>query len=181
MEPFLGEIKICAFPFAPPGWALCDGAILQISQNQALYSLLGNQFGQSGTTGFCLPDLRGRTAVHQNAMYKMGVMGGSEKVALTNSTIPAHTHQFAVSKSPATAVSADSNQNSFLAASNLYNANDSAITGPGKNLYAAAVNLIPLQDSVCGVTGNGAPHENMQPSLVINYIISLNGLYPSRN
>ncbi|MBR7780107.1 phage tail protein [Undibacterium rugosum] len=181
MEPFLGEIKICAFAFAPRGWAICDGSVLQINQNQALYSLLGIQFGSSGTTGFCLPDLRGRTAVNQNANYHMGVKAGTETVALTSATIPQHIHQFIVSTSPATQVNVGIDHENLLASSNLHSPTDPTIMGAGKNLYATATNLTPLQSAVCGTTGGGAAHQNMQPSLVINYIIALSGLYPTRS
>jgi len=181
MEPFLGEIKICAFPFPPRGWAFCDGSVMQINQNQALYSLLGVQFGSSGTTGFCLPDLRGRTAVDQNQTHLMGAKAGSETVALTAATTPSHSHQFNVSTAPATQINVGIDQENILATSNLYSASNPAVSGPGKNLYATATNLTPLQDNFCGTAGAGTPHQNMQPSLVINYIIALSGLYPTRN
>ncbi|PRC95005.1 phage tail protein [Solimicrobium silvestre] len=181
MEPFIGEIKICAFQFAPRGWAFCDGSMLAINQNQALYSLLGAQFGSSTSSSFALPDLRGRVAVHQSPSYPMGAMAGEETVTLTNDTIPTHSHQFVVSTTPANQLNVGIDQENILATSNLYSPTNPAIQGPGKNLYTAASNLTPLQASICSNTGSGAAHENMQPSLVINYIIALSGIYPTRD
>lgn len=182
MDEYLGEIRLCAFDYAPAGWALCNGALLPIAQNQALFSLLGTQYGGNGTTNFALPDLRGRTPLHRSpAGIAQGQVGGVESVTLTAAQLPAHTHPFNVSTSPATALNVGLDQDRLLAASNLYNANDPSVSGPGAPLYGTADSLTPLLDEACGGTGGGAPHDNMQPSLVLNYIISLTGIYPSRD
>ena len=102
MDPFLGEIRICAFPFAPTGWAFCNGALLPLAQNQALFALLGVQYGGDGSKNFGLPDLRGRTAVHRdNNLFIQGKTGGAETVQLNATTLPQHSHSFIVSSSPA--------------------------------------------------------------------------------
>lgn len=181
MDQYLGEIRLCAFAFAPKGWALCDGALLPIAQNQALFSLLGTQYGGNGTTNFALPDLRGRTPLHRDPDgIAQGQMAGVEAVTLTTAQVPAHTHPFNVSSSPATALNVGISQDRMLAASNLYNPNDPSISGPGELLYGTPDSLTPWLDEACGSTGGGQPHDNMQPSLVLNYIISLAGIYPSR-
>ncbi|MBI3286278.1 MAG: phage tail protein [Burkholderiales bacterium] len=182
MEPFLGEIKICAFQFAPGGWAFCDGALLQINQNQALYALLGVQYGGDGIKNFGLPDLRGRTPVHRELpSYPMGAKAGAEGVALTASTLPAHSHTVVVSTSRAKFINVGPGADRLLATSYLYNATNPSIEGPGKNLYAAASNLTPLDTTTCSATGAGAAHDNMQASLVVNYIIAVRGIFPPRD
>lgn len=182
MDQYLGEIRLCAFDYAPGGWALCDGTLLSIAQNQALFSLLGTQYGGDGVSTFALPDLRGRTPLHRNlAGIVQGLVGGLETVKLTSQQLPAHSHPCNVSSSPATALNVGVSQDRVLAASNLYNANDPSISGPGAALYGTADSPTPLLDEACGSSGDGQPHDNMQPSLVLNYIISITGIYPSRN
>ncbi|WP_115688702.1 phage tail protein [Cupriavidus taiwanensis] len=181
MDQYLGEIRLCAFDFAPKGWALCNGAQLSIAQNQALFSLLGTQYGGNGTTNFALPDLRGRTPLHRDSGgIAQGQMAGVETVTLTTAQVPAHSHPFNVSSSPATALNVGVSQDRVLAASNLYNASDPSVSGPGQPLYGTPDSLAPLLDEACGSSGGGQPHDNMQPSLVLNYIISLAGIYPGR-
>jgi len=186
MEPFIGEIKICAFNFAPAGWALCDGSTLQVQQNQALFSLLYTQYGGNGTTTFALPDLRGRTAVHRSGAtgFVQGNKGGVEDVQLTAATMPLHTHTLQVSTAPATAFNVGSTSSNLLAQSALHNASNPSITGPGNDLYVSATpatNLTPLEASACSSVGTGVAHDNMQPSLVLNYMICTSGIYPSRS
>lgn len=182
MEPFLGEIKICAFQFAPSGWAFCDGALLQISQNPALFALLGVQYGGNGSSTFGLPDLRGRTPLHRDLpSYPMGATAGAESVALTADTLPAHSHAVVVSTSRGKFINVGPNADRLLATSYLYNASNPSIEGNGKNLYAAANNLTPLDTTTCGTSGAGLAHDNMQASLVVNYIIALRGIFPPRN
>ena len=188
MDPFLGEIKICAFPFAPAGWALCDGSLLQIQQNQALYTLLGIRYGGDGKTNFALPDLRSRTAIHRSKVlltdFNQGNSGGAETVQLTAATIPVHSHTIQASLAHASAATVGINSDSLLAQSFLHSASSAAITGPGDNLYAPALpssSLTPMQESVCSTVGSGTAHNNMQPSLVLNYMICTSGLYPPRD
>lgn len=182
MDPYLGEIRLCSFPFPPRGWAFCNGAILAISQNQALFALLGVQYGGDGRTTFALPDLRGRTPVHYSQTYVQGSKGGVESVTLTVEQMPAHTHTFNVSTTPATTQSAGADQNMLLAASTVYDAANPGSASPGQPLYAntAANTIVALHEQACGKSGGSQPHENMQSSLVMNYIIALNGIYPSR-
>ncbi|WP_354687678.1 tail fiber protein [Cupriavidus necator] len=182
MDQYLGEIRLCAFAYAPKEWALCDGRLLPIAQNQALFSLLGTQYGGNGTTTFALPDLRGRTPLHRDPNdIVQGQSAGVESVTLTATQLPMHSHLFNVSSSPATALNVGVSQDRVLATSNLYNASNPSISGPGELLYGTPDSLTPLLDEACGNTGGGQPHDNMQPSLVLNYIISLVGIYPSRD
>ncbi|MGN8088858.1 phage tail protein [Ralstonia sp. 22086] len=181
MDQYLGEIRLCAFPFPPKGWAMCNGALLPIQQNSALFSLLGIQYGGNGTTNFALPDLRGRTPLHRdNQTYLQGEVGGVETVTLTSQQLPMHIHSFVASTAPATASNAGTAQDHLLATSNLYNATNPSISGPGTLLYSAPGTLTAMSAEACGSAGSTQPHENMQPSLVLNYIISLTGIYPSR-
>lgn len=183
MDPYLGEIKLCAFPFAPRGWAFCNGALLPVNQNQALFSLLGVQYGGDGRLTFALPDLRGRAPVHYSATLDQGSKNGVESVTLTVDQMPVHTHMFHVSTSPAKASGAGLDKNMVLAASNLYDATNPSVTGPGQPLYANAPqgSAFALHAMECGNAGGGLPHENMQSSLVMNYIIAVNGIYPTRD
>jgi microcystin-dependent protein len=170
MEPFVGEIKICAFSFAPRGWAKCDGSTMQINQNAALYSLLGTTYGGDGKTTFCLPDLRGRAPLHRNpvvANFQQGKSLGAETVTLTAANLPQHTHAFSVSSASGTKQSGGT-------------ANANVLAATGANLYGAASTLTALGGAACGPGGASAPHANMQPSLVLNFIIATSGLYPPR-
>jgi microcystin-dependent protein len=172
-DPFIAEIRMCAFDFAPRFWAACDGQLLPISQNQALFSLLGTTFGGNGTTTFALPDMRGRTPVHwgQGAGLggvTLGEAAGTEAVTLTAAHLPSHSHgvrassDLAAATSPAAAVMG-------------------AKPRGGIDAYAAPGNLTPLAPGAVGNAGGGQPHENMQPSLAVNFVIALSGIFPSRN
>ncbi len=171
MEPFIGEIKICPFNFAPKGWLLCNGALLQISANQALYALLGVTYGGDGKTTFALPDLRGRTPVHRNNSeptqppLALGKLAGSETVQLKATDMALHTHAFKVSSVPGKRLNAGIANSSVLAAANLY--------GPANP-------LLQMSATTCSTVG-GTPHNNMQPSLVLNFIIATVGLWPARD
>ncbi|RKP47417.1 phage tail protein [Trinickia fusca] len=178
MEPFVGEIKLCAFAFPPRGWALCNGALVRINQNRMLYALLGTQYGGDGIVTFALPDLRGRVAVHRDVDHPQGTAGGLERVTLSDGQVPAHNHPFNVSSTPGTAINIDTTQDHLLAASQVYDASTPSSSKPGKPIYAAATNLIELGRIMCDPVGAGAAHENMQPSLVLNYVIALDGIYP---
>jgi microcystin-dependent protein len=167
-EPFLGEIKMVGFNFAPRGWAFCDGQILPINQNQSLYSLLGTTYGGDGRTSFALPDLRSRTPVHVGSGFNLGQKGGTETVTLTAAEIAAHNHAFKVTTSTAT--------------SNFPNATTSFATAVGSPLYhaAEAATATALNAGMMTNTG-GQPHDNMQPTLVLSFCIALQGLFPSRS
>ena len=168
-EPFLAEVRIVGFNFAPRGWAFCDGQILPINQNQSLYSLLGTTYGGDGRTSFALPDLRGRTPVHVDSTHPQGQKGGVEEVSLTVAEMPNHTHEpRATGQTPA--VSTQSN-------------NLLAPTASGRGAitpYGPPNNLTPLAPGAISTVG-GQAHTNMQPSLALNFCIALQGLFPPRN
>ncbi len=163
-EPFLAEVRMVGFNFAPRGWAFCDGQILPINQNGSLYSLLGTTFGGDGRTSFALPDLRGRTPMHFDGNYRMGSRGGYETHTLTVNEIPGHDHALKATSGNATApVPAGS----MLAAY--------------ANGYRDGTNLTELHGDTVANEGGGQGHENMQPYLAVNFCIALQGLFPSRN
>ena len=166
-DPFLGEIRLLGFSFAPKGWALCNGQILNVNQNQALYSLLGNQFGGTAPTTFALPDLRGRVPVHTSAGVPQGSVGGSESVALTLNNMPAHTHTLM-------ATSQAGDRNGVAVTRNLAQVTSgSAYAEPGGTQTT-------LNSQAVAPTGGSSAHSNMQPYQVVNFAIALSGLYPSR-
>jgi microcystin-dependent protein len=174
-DPFLGEVRMFGFNFAPRGWAFCNGALLSIPQNAALYSLLGTQFGGNGSTTFALPDLRSRVPVHCQSGQASGVQGGVETVTLTQATLPGHTHQFVATSENGTLAGVAVN-NVFFAKTG-----PSTAGGPSQNLYAPASNLIGLNPNVLTQAGGAASHDNMQPYLVVNFCIALLGVYPTRD
>lgn len=161
-EPFLAEIRIVAFNFAPAGWAFCDGQILPINQNQSLYSLLGTTFGGDGETSFALPDMRGRSPVHRGSEINHGQRGGEETHTLSGSEMPSHDHQTRASNAPAS----DRNPLGRVLARSL-------------NLYRQPTDLVDSRAGTVLAVGAGQAHENMQPYLALNYIIALQGLFPS--
>ena len=165
--------------FAPRGWALCNGQILSIAQNTALFSLLGTTFGGNGQTTFALPDLRGRTPVHTGqgpglSSYSLGQVGGTESVTLLTNNLPAHTHSLNVNNAAANANTASSN---YLATSNGSFAGDPITV----NTFSNAAPNAAMGAQAIGATGNNVPINNIQPYLAVNYIIALEGIYPSRN
>ncbi|MCU0285663.1 MAG: tail fiber protein [Acidobacteria bacterium] len=166
-EPFLSELRMFGFNFAPKGWAPCDGQVMAINQNQALYSLLGIMFGGNGTTTFNLPDLRGRTPMHFSASYGEGQPGGQENVTLTTQQIPAHTHTL---ESLAGLASVNTPGNMVLAQ-----------LPADKTNYTPAANLTAMNAGSITPTGTSQGHPNVQPSLVINFCIALQGIYPTRD
>jgi len=171
VEPFIGEIRWVGFNFAPTGWATCDGQILAISQNTALFSLLGTTYGGDGKTTFALPDLRGRVPLHSGqgpglSQRTIGEKGGAETVTLTTSQLPAHTHQAVGTSNVATAVSPAAGVWATKTRTPLYGA-----AGSNANMAAGAI----------GPTGGNQPHENMPPFLGLTCIIALQGIFPSRN
>jgi len=167
---FLGEIKLLPYDWPPKGWALCAGQLLPIASNQALFSLLGTTYGGNGTTNFALPDLRGRVPAHPSGATPSGTVAGAESVTLTSLNLPAHNHLVSASTTPANNTAFDGN---YIA---------SGATGTtAVSVYGDAVNLQPLNQGTVSLVGGGQPHENCQPSLVLNYCIALTGTFPSRN
>lgn len=171
-EPFLGQISIFGFNFAPYGWAECDGQILPINQNQSLYSLLGTTYGGDGRTNFGLPDLRGRMTIHvESGTHQLGEKGGAETVALTDTTMPTHHHAAGDGSGPRAtndAVSGDDPTNNVLGQA-------------GGNVYGDYTTGIAMNSGSLSTTGGGQGHENMSPFQVLNYCIALRGIFPSRN
>ncbi|MFC1933411.1 phage tail protein [Chloroflexota bacterium] len=171
-EPFLAEIKIVAFNFPPRGWAACDGQILPINQNQSLYSLLGTTYGGDGRTTFGLPDLRGRTPIHvgssDGVSHPLGQKGGEEGHPLSVAEMAAHNHGGRGVNT--TGDDTDPTDRSpAKAEGNTYRPDDA----PGTTIVEMAATTTN--------TGGGQSHENMQPYLVLNYVIALTGVFPSRN
>jgi len=167
MDPFIGEVKLLPWNWAPKGWALCNGALLPIAQNSALFSLLGTQYGGNGTTTFALPDLRGRAPVSFGGGFAQGESTGTEKVTLTQTTMPGHNHNFAATSALATSNSGNG----------LIFAND-----PSDPIhFLGSGTPFPIDPSSIGIAGSGQPHQNMQPFLVMSYCIALFGVFPSRN
>jgi microcystin-dependent protein len=161
--PYVGEIRLVAFNFAPENWALCNGATLSISQNEVLFALLGTTFGGDGVNTFRVPDLQGRIALHQGSTFVMGQSGGAESVTLTTAQLPSHTHTIGAQVAAGTAQSP---------AGGVFAASSAPQYGTG----AGSVSGQALQSA-----GSGQPHENRMPYLTCNYIISLFGIFPSRS
>lgn len=172
MEPYLGEIKLFPLTYAPQGWAICDGTLLPISSNQALFSLLRTYYGGDGKTNFALPDLRGRVPVGTgNTMPNPGFKGGEETVTLTEQQVPQHTHPVNVYPNAANKPAGLGNH---IAA-----AVTNATPAQNINLYAPlGTNTIALAPATVDTQGAGAGHDNMQPWLALNYCIAISGLYP---
>jgi len=169
--PFLSEIKMVGFNFAPRGWAECDGTLLQISTNQSLYSLLGATFGGDSRTTFALPDMRGRVPMHMGEGYDLGLKSGTERVTIDASTSPAHTHPLYASNQEADIWS------TYQPSQPLRTLGVSSV-----NIYADAGNQTELHpQSVTASGGGGQAHDNMQPYLAIKFIMAVQGLFPSRN
>ena len=164
-EPFLGEIRIVGFDFAPRGWALCDGQILPINQNQSLYSILGTTYGGDGRTTFALPDLRGRSPMHTGTGHPLGQRAGEETHTLTENEMPAHTHAARASGAEGTQIVPT----------------DNVLARSVNQVYHEPTNLTALQAGTVSNVGGSQAHDNMQPFLTLNFIIALQGLFPSRN
>jgi microcystin-dependent protein len=165
-EPFLAEIKMISWSYAPRGWAFCDGQMMPINQNQALFSLLGTTFGGNGQTTFALPDLRGCVMGHFGDGFTLGQKGGEMVHTLKVQEMPAHIH-FAegTSASGTTPVPAGT----------------MVFANPGLNAYAGPVPPQPIVPTTVGNVGGGQPHENMSPYLVLAFVIALQGIFPSPN
>lgn len=167
-EPFIGQLTCVGFNYAPKGWAFCAGQIMSIAQNTALFSLLGTMYGGNGQTTFALPDLRGRGANSFGqgpglANYTQGEMSGSETVTLVTTQLPAHNHPVHCHAGDAGSVSPTGNY-----------------PAGGTGAYNGTADAIMAQGMIAA-TGNSQPHNNMQPYLVLNWIIALQGIFPSRN
>jgi microcystin-dependent protein len=165
-EPFLGEIRCFSFAFPPKGWALCDGQLLPINQNAALFSLLGTQYGGNGTTTFALPNLEGRSPVHAGGSegYAVGQQIGVETVGLSLAQVPAHSHPAYASSSAASASSPSGN---------LWAAN-------GHTAWSEVAPDAQLGPGAIAVAGSSQAHDNRSPFLVLNYCVALQGIFPSR-
>lgn len=165
-EPFIAEVRIFSFNFPPKGWAFCNGQLLPINQNQALFSLLGTTFGGNGIANFALPDMRGRTPNHMGAgKFALGQRGGSDAVTLTISQMPAHNHFVNA---------VDSVQNSITPTTGEVYANS------GTSEFYAGTSNTTMNPSVISQVGGSQPHTNQQPSLVLNCCIALQGIFPSQ-
>jgi microcystin-dependent protein len=170
-DPFVAEIRIFPFNFAPKGWAWCDGQLLPISQNTALFSLLGTTYGGDGKSNFALPDLQGRAPMHPGqgpglSLHDLGETGGSETVTLLESEIPAHSH--ALMASTSTANQPGPNSNNSLARTQ------------GATPYGPATNLVTMAPEALAPAGGDQPHNNLQPYLTYYFNIALQGVFPPR-
>ena len=165
-EPFLSEIRIMSFGFPPKGWALCDGQLLPINQNQGLFSLLGTTFGGDGRVNFALPNLQGRTPIHAGGGFTLGERGGEQGHTLSIGEIPTHTHALNVTTVDSTTA---------VPASGLL-----AATSTNYEAYRAATNLTALQPGSVTNVGGSQAHLNMQPFLTLNFSIALQGIFPSQ-
>ena len=172
-DPFVAEIRIFPFNFAPRGWAFCDGQLLPLSQNTALFSLLGTTYGGDGKTNFALPDLQSRAAMHPGqgpglSLHDLGETGGSETVTLLESEIPAHGHAMMASTQPGEDPAP--------------NPSEALARSVGASLYQSVTNanLAQLSPEALAPAGGDAPHNNMMPYLTFNFCIALQGVYPPR-
>jgi len=163
---YIAEIRVVSFNFAPRGWALCNGQILQINQNQALFALLGTTYGGNGTVNFALPNLQGSVPVHMGTGFTQGQSGGEATHLLTTPEFPSHSHGVSVASGTGTALSP---ANNYWAG--VKNANP----------YSTATPTTTLNPTTVGAGGLGQAHDNLSPGLVLNYIIALVGIFPSRN
>ena len=162
-EPFLSEIRIMSFNFAPKGWALCNGQLLPINQNQALFSLLGTTYGGDGRVNFALPDLRARTSIHMGSGHTLGERGGEQAHTLSISELPLHTH---------TANASKTNGDTPFAANH--------VLAAALNLYTGPSNLTSINPATITPVGGSQAHLNMQPFLTLNFCIALQGIFPSQ-
>ena len=164
--PFLSEIDIFSFSYAPRGWAQCNGQALPINQNQALFSLLGTNYGGNGSTNFALPNFRGRVPIHQGNGHTLGEAAGSEAVTINIQQLPQHLHLVNISSTDATT---DTPANNVILGT-------SAI-----DLYRDPTNLVAMNTTLVGSVGGSQAHENRQPFLTLNFCIALQGIFPTQN
>ena len=166
-EPFLSEIRIMSFVFPPKGWALCNGQLLPINQNQPLFSLLGTTFGGDGRVNFALPDLRGRAPIHVGSGHTLGERGGEQAHTLSIAELPTHVHVWNANGSPATT---NTPTTSLVLAQST-----------GDNAWGPASNLVAMSPGTIANTGGSQAHLNMQPFLILSFCIALQGIFPSPN
>lgn len=164
-EPFLSEVRIMSFVFAPKGWALCNGQLLPINQNQGLFSLLGTTFGGDGRVNFALPDLRGRTPIHVGSGHTLGERGGEPAHTLSIAELPEHVHVWNANGSPAT--------------TNTPAATLLLAQSTGDSAWGPASNLVAMSPATITNTGGSQAHLNMQPFLTLSFCIALQGIFPS--
>ncbi len=165
-EPFLAEIRLMSFVFPPKGWALCNGQLLPINQNQPLFSLLGTTYGGDGRVNFGLPNLQGLTPIHTGQGHTLGERGGEQAHTLSISEIPTHIHMLMGSTTQATTIAPDTN---------------TVLSGSTpQNIYAPASNFVAMAPNEIGNTGGSQAHLNMQPYLTISFCIALQGIFPSQ-
>jgi microcystin-dependent protein len=163
-EPFLSEIRLFSFVFAPKGWALCNGQLLPINQNQALFSLLGTTYGGDGRVNFALPDLRGRVPIHEGDGHTLGERAGEEAHTVNIQELPTHTHQLqATSATDAPTIIPTGN-----------------VLAPALNGYATSGAPVQLKAGSVGNTGGSQAHNNMMPYLTLSFCIALQGIFPSQ-
>ena len=166
-EPFLSEIKIVSFNFAPKGWALCNGQTLPINQNQALFALLGTTYGGNGQTTFMLPNLRGQVPIHMGNGHTLGEKAGTSAVTINIQQLPQHLHALQASTATASTNAPD---------------NTTLLGGSAPNdIYNGPANLSPFNGGSVTSVGGSQAHNNMMPYLVLNFIIALQGIFPSQN
>lgn len=181
-EPFLSEIRIMSFNFPPKGWAFCNGQLLPINQNQALFSLLLTTYGGDGRVTFALPDLRGRVPIHRGGTHLQGERAGLETHALTVIEMPLHSHGLQASGNPGTTGSPGG---STLAQRVPRTPAADRIFTDGfetpDNAYGPPQSLVPMSSQAVGITGGTQPHSNLQPYLTLHFCIALQGIFPSRN
>jgi microcystin-dependent protein len=166
-EPFLSEIRIMSFVFPPKGWALCDGQLLPINQNQGLFSLLGTTYGGDGRVNFGLPDLQGRVPIHMGSGHTLGERGGEQGHTLSISELPVHVHSLNATSADATLNANPSNTTMLAKAS-------------GDSVYNDAASLVGLDPRAVANVGGSQAHLNMQPFLVLSFSIALQGIFPSQ-
>ena len=171
-DPFLSEIRIFSFNFAPQGWAMCNGQFLPINQNQALFSLLGTTYGGNGQTTFALPDLRGRAPIHFGNSITLGERAGEENHTITQGEMPAHTHTVTAIAPGNGGSNVNNPSGAFLSNSAPAEIYGNAAGSPG---------LLALNPAAISSIGGSQAHNNMQPSLTLNLCIALQGIFPSRN
>lgn len=163
-QPYIGQLLLAAFNFAPRNYALCNGQTMAISQNQALFSLLGTTYGGNGQTTFALPNLQGRTAVGVGNSINYGQISGEESHTLLSSEVPIHTHQLTATGTAST-----------------NRPGGATLAGGSASFFTGAANLVAMKAAILASQGGSQPHENRQPFLVMNWCIALSGIFPSRN
>lgn len=167
-EPFLSELRLLSCVFAPRGWALCNGQLLPINQNQALFSLLGTTYGGDGRVNFALPDLRGRVPIHEGEGRTLGERGGEQAHTLSVAEMPRHAHQLAGTSAAATSAAPTASGTALQ-------------LGRSPDAYRSSADLAPLASASVPSIGGGQAHQNMQPYLTLTWCIALQGIFPSQS